>query len=226
MKIIESNRRCVLETVKNRKIYCHRGCNLCCHGLTLTVDPLDSYVLTKVFETVPYDELFPYYRKCAGTRLKAEEYLNSRQPADHEAAVLNLYDELGFTTTSCPFVDEQKGCLIHDFNPQICFSYFSGIPCKTVMKSGRSGLENDSGTFYFNDKNLVTYERLEDMLINENQDKILDQILSHSVMLEMLTIVSIALQKSNPEKYHADTKGWKLDLRVRIDGNMRFLHDE
>jgi len=71
MKVVESDRNFVLSSMREKKVCCHQGCNLCCHFLTITVDPLNSYILSKVFESIPYNELFPYYKKCIENRIKA-----------------------------------------------------------------------------------------------------------------------------------------------------------
>jgi hypothetical protein len=229
--------------MKGKKIHCHQGCNLCCHCLTLTVDTLSSYILFRLFKLIPYDELFPYYKKCADHRIIAREYINSLPEKDNQNAVLELYNKYSFTTFTCPFVDKQNGCLIHDFNPQICFSYFSSVPCKIVMNpklTGEqkiiyelskkraetveiSGLENDSKSYHFDDGILKTYEKFNDLNKIINRDQELEYYLSHSVRLEMMTIISIALGASNPNKYSADTKGLEVDLLASTDDEIEYI---
>jgi hypothetical protein len=83
MKIIESNRNYVQSRMKGETVFCHQGCNLCCHSLTLMVGTLDSYILSRVFETIPYNELFPYYKKCIENRINARNYIESLPDDDN-----------------------------------------------------------------------------------------------------------------------------------------------
>jgi Fe-S-cluster containining protein len=243
IKILESNRNYVFSSMKDKKINCQQGCNLCCHCLTLKVDTLSSYILFRVFKSIPYDELFPYYKKCADNRIIAMEYIDELPVKNNQNVILELYNKYGFTAFTCPFVDKKNGCLIHDFNPQICFSYFSSVPCKIVMNpelSGEqkiiyetsqnraeiveiSGLENDSKNYYFGEDILKNYEKFNDLNRLISQDKELEYYLSHSVMLEMMTIISMALETSNQNKYNADTKGLKVDLLASTDGKIEYI---
>ncbi|GHU71342.1 hypothetical protein FACS189450_07200 [Spirochaetia bacterium] len=43
------------------------------------------------------------------------------------------------------------------------------------------------------------------------------------MMLEILTIISIALEKTNPEKYKSDMEGIEVDLLAIIDGEIKYL---
>ena len=86
-----------------------------------------------------------------------------------------------------------------------------------------SGLENNSKTFRFNDKSLGTYDKLDEQYKIVKQDPNLENFLSHNVMYEMLTIVSFALEKSNPEKYENDMKGLKMDFLAYIDGEIKIF---
>ncbi|GHU71988.1 hypothetical protein FACS189450_08950 [Spirochaetia bacterium] len=133
MKVIENNRNYVLSNMKDKKVFCHKGCNLCCHSLSLTADTLSSYILSRVFETIPYNELFPYYKNCFDNRIKAREYIDSLPIDNNRNDTLEEYNKLGFTVYTCPFVDKQNGCLIYKFSPQMCFSYFSTVPCKISL---------------------------------------------------------------------------------------------
>jgi hypothetical protein len=199
--------------------------------------------LFRVFKSIPYDELFPYYKKCADNRIVAREYIDSLPVKDNQNAVLELYNKYGFTTFTCPFVDRQNGCLIHDFNPQICFSYFSSVLCKIVMnpeltgeqkityESSKnraetveiSGLENDSKSYYFDEGILRTYEKFNNLNKVLNQDQELEYYLSHSVRLEMMTIISLALEASNQNRYNADTKRLEVDLLAITDGKIEYI---
>ena len=237
INILESNRNYVFSSMKSKKIHCQQGCNLCCHCLTLTVDTLSSYILFRVFKSMPYDKLFPYYKKCADNRLIAREYIDSLPVKDNQNVILELYNKYGFTAFSCPFVDEKNGCLIQ------CFSYFSSVPCKIVMNPELSeeqkiayetsknraetveisGLENDSKNYYFGEDILRTYEKFNNLNKVISQDKELEYYLSHSVRLEMMTIISIALGASNQNKYNADTKGLKVDLLASTDGRIEYI---
>ena len=130
MQIMESKRNYVLSSMKDKNVYCHKGCNLCCHALTLTVDTLNTYILFRIFKTIPYNELFPYFKLCVDNRIKAQEYIDSL-PLDYNNNIpMEVYNKFGFTTSTCPFVDKQNGCLIHRFSPQMCFAYFSSVSCK------------------------------------------------------------------------------------------------
>jgi Fe-S-cluster containining protein len=240
MKINESNKNYVLSTMKDKTIFCHKGCNLCCHALTLTVDPLNTCILLRVLATVPYDELFPYFKSCLDNRQKAGDYLDSLPVDLNRNDNQEVYDKLGFTAASCPFVDNQNGCLIYEFRPRICFSYFSSVPCKISLISELSeeqkkryealknkaeivefsSLENDNKVFYFNDEILGTYDRLRTHIKIIEQDQNLEYVLSHNIMYEMLTILSFALELSNPEKYENDMKGLKVDFLAYVDGEV------
>lgn len=165
MEINESNRNTVLSVMEDKSVCCHKGCNLCCHALTLTVDPLNTCILLRVFSTIPYDELFPYFKACIDKRQKARDYIDSLPVDNDRNDCLEFYNKFGFTSSSCPFVDNQNGCLIYEFRPRICFSYFSSVPCKISFKPELSeaqkkrlevlkakaeivefsGLENDNG---------------------------------------------------------------------------------
>jgi Fe-S-cluster containining protein len=242
MKIMESNRNYVLSSMKDKNVYCHKGCNICCHALTLTVDTLNTYILSRVFETIPYNELFPYFKLCVDNRIKAQEYIDTL-PSDYNNNVpMEVYNKFGFTASTCPFVDKQNGCLIHEFSPQICFAYFSSVPCKIVFNPALnenqkilyeqikdraeivdiSGLENDSKNYYFDDNILGTYNKF-DLKKTIKQDPNLEYFLAHTYSFEMLTIVSIALEKSNPEKYKNDMKGIDIDLLAHMDGKIEYL---
>lgn len=243
MEIIESNRNYVSSNIYDKKVFCHKGCNLCCHSLSLTVDTLSSYILSRVFETIPYNELFPYYKNCIDNRIIAREYIDSL-PVDYSRNdILAEYNKFGFTVFTCPFVDKQNGCLIYKFNPQICFSYFSTVQCKIsynpvidenqkmryAQLSNRaetidfSGLENDSNEFYFNDAIFKTHDKIDALEKTINQDTNLKYFLSHSVLFDILTIISIALEKTNPEQYKNDMKGIEVDLLTVIDGEVQYL---
>jgi hypothetical protein len=243
MKVVESDRNFVLSSMREKKVCCHQGCNLCCHFLTIMVDPLNSYILSKVFESIPYNELFPYYKKCIENRIKARDYIDSLPDDDNCDYPLDAYNKFGFTTQTCPFVDEEKGCLIHEFSPHTCFAYFSSVPCKISLnpdfgKEDRTmynalknraesvitmGLDNDSKNYHFDDSVLGTFSKFSDLERTINQDTSLEDFLSHQVMFEMLTIVSIALEKINPIKYKSDTKSLNVDLLAYIDGEIKYL---
>jgi Fe-S-cluster containining protein len=240
----ESNRNHVLTSMKDKKVLCRQGCNLCCHFLTLTIDTLDSYILLRVFATIPYNELFPYYKKCIDNRIKAREYIDSLPEDFNCKDLLEEYNKLGSTVFTCPFVDKQNGCLIHKFKPQICFTYFSSVPCKIILNPviGENekmqyealkdraeivdfiGLENDNKNFNFNESISETYDRFFDNYKKSiKQDTDLANFLFHSVRYEMLTIVSFALKISNPEKYKSDMEGLEVDLLGYVDGKINFF---
>jgi len=242
MKIMENNRNNVLSSMKDKNVYCHKGCNLCCHALTLIVDPLNTYILLRIFETIPYNELFPYFKLCVDNRIKAQEYIDSL-PLDYNNNIpMEVYNTFGFTVSTCPFVDKQSGCLIHEFSPQMCFAYFSSVPCKIsfnpVLNENQkilyeqirdraeivdiSGLENDSKNYYFDDSILGAYDKF-DLKKIIKQDSDLENFLMHTCRYEMLTIVSFALEKSNPEKYENDMKGINIDLRAYVDGKIKYF---
>jgi Fe-S-cluster containining protein len=242
MKIMESNRNYVLSSMKDENVYCHKGCNLCCHALTLTVDTLNTYILLKVFETIPYNELFPYFKLCVDNRIKAQEYINSL-PVDYNNSIpMEVYNKFGFTVSTCPFVDKQNGCLIHEFSPQMCFAYFSSVLCKIAFNPvlgenqkilyeqikdraeivDVSSLENDSKNYCFDDSVLGTYNKF-DLKKTIKQDPDLEYFLTHTYSFEMLAIISIVLEKSNPEKYKNDMKGINIDLLAYMDGKIKYL---
>jgi Fe-S-cluster containining protein len=242
MQVMESNHNHVLSSMKNLNVHCHKGCNFCCHALTLTVGTLNTYILLRVFTTIPYDELFPYFKSCVDNRLKAQEYINSL-PSDYNNNIQKeVYDKFGFTTSTCPFVDKQNGCLIHEFRPQICFSYFSSVPCKIIFNPvlnenqkkfyeqrkdkaeivDISGLENDSHNYHFDDNILGTYKKF-DIQKAIKQDAELKKFIMHNINYEMLTILSIALEASNPVKYESDMKGLNIDFFAYIDGELKYL---
>jgi hypothetical protein len=243
MKIIESNRSYVLSCMKEEKVFCHQGCNLCCHSLTLMVDTLDSYILSRVFETIPYDELFPYYKKCLENRINARDYIEFLPDDDNCNYPLEAYNKFGFNVQTCPFVNEQNGCLIHEFSPQICFTYFSSVPCKISLNPDISegqrtmhnafkdraenvismGLDNDNKNYRFDDYIFENYNKFSNLEKNIKQDPTLEYFLSHKLRFEILTIVSIALEKSNAEKFKCDTKELNADLLAYIDGEIKYL---
>jgi Fe-S-cluster containining protein len=247
MKVIESNRNYVLSNMRDKTIFCHQGCNLCCHFLNLMIDPLNSYILLRIFQTIPYNELFPYYKKCVENRIKAQEYIDSLPDDVNNNYLIDTYNQLGFTTQSCPFVDSQNGCIIHEFNPQTCFTYFSSVPCKISlnpkMNEGQmvnhekfknmfknragsiitSGLDNDCKNYLFDDDVLGTYKKFDNIEKIMKQDSNLEYILSHTIMYEMLTILSLALEMQNQEKYKSDIKDLKVDLLAYIDGEIKCL---
>ncbi|WP_169313414.1 hypothetical protein [Treponema primitia] len=243
MKVIESNRNHVLSNMHDRKVFCHKGCNLCCHSLSLTVDTLSSYILSKVFEAIPYNELFPFYKKCIDKRIKARAYIDSLPVDTNRNDTLEEYATFGFTVFTCPFVDEQNGCLIYTFSPQICFSYFSSVQCKIsynpVIDENQkllyeqlgskaetidfSGLDNDSKEFHFDDTTFKTYDKFDNLSKTIKQDPNLEYFLSHSMKLEILTIISMALEKTHPGKYKSDMQGIEVDLLAIIDGEMKSL---
>jgi Fe-S-cluster containining protein len=241
MKIMENGRKNVLSSMKDKNVCCHKGCNLCCHALTLTVDTLNSYILFKVFKTISYSELFPYFKACVDNRIKAQEYIDSL-PSDCNNVISEVYNKFGFTVFTCPFVDKQNGCLIYEFRPQICFTYFSGVPCEITSNPvldenqemlyeqarDRSeivdicGLENDSKNYHFDDSILDINDKFNlEKAIKQDQD--LESFFAHSCLFEMLTIVSMALEISNPEKYKNDMKGINIDLLARMDGENKYL---
>lgn len=231
MKIVESKRDYVLSNMKGKNVYCHQGCNLCCHALTLTIDALSAFILIRIFNTIPYDELFPYFKSCADNRIKAQDYVDSLPLEYNNNIPLEVYEKFDFTAQSCPFVDKQNGCLIHTFSPPMCFSYFSSVPCKIssnpVLNENQkilyeqmkdkaqivdiSALENDSNNYYFNDNILGTNDKsaLDNAI---KQDPALEYFLTQIPSLEMLQIVSLALETSNPEKYKKDIEGINIDL--------------
>jgi Fe-S-cluster containining protein len=242
MKILESSRNYVLSSMKNNNIFCHKGCNLCCHALNITVDSLNTYIFLRIFETIPYNELFPYFKLCVDNRIKAQEYIDSL-PQDYNNNVpLEIYNKFGFTTSSCPFVDKQNGCLIHEFNPRTCFVYFSSIPCKissnTILNENQmiqylqirdraenidiSSLDNDSENYRFDDILLEIYDKF-NLKKAIKQDDTLNLFFNNSYSFELLTIMSIALEKSNPEKYKNDMKGINIDLLAYINGEINYL---
>jgi Fe-S-cluster containining protein len=242
MKIMENNRNYVLSDMKDKNVHCHKGCNLCCHALTLTVDTLNTYILARVFETIPYDELFPYFKLCVDNRIKAQEYIDTL-PSDYNNNIpLEVYNKFGFTVSTCPFVDKQDGCLIHEFRPQMCFTYFSSVPCKITFNPDLnenqkmlyekfrdkaeivdiSSLENDRKNYSFDDIILETYDNINYKEIMKH-DPDLEYFLVHSCSYEMLTIISFALEKSNPEKYENDMKGINFDFLTKIDGEIKYF---
>jgi Fe-S-cluster containining protein len=247
MKVIESNRKYVLSSMKDKTIFCHQGCNLCCHFLNLMIDPLNSYILLRVFQTIPYNELFPYYKKCAENRIKAQTYIDSLPDDVNNNYLIDTYNQLGFTTQSCPFVDGQNGCIIHEFSPQTCFVYFSSVPCKISsnpkMNKGQmanyekiknrfkdrtesiitSGLDNDYKNYLFDDNVLETYKKFNNIEKTMKQDSNFEWILSHSIMYEILTILSLALEIQNQEEYKSDIKDLKVDLLTFVDGEIKYL---
>jgi Fe-S-cluster containining protein len=242
MKIVESNRKYVLSSMKDKNVYCHKGCNLCCHALTLTVDTLNAYILLRVFETIPYNELFPYFKSCVDNRIKAREHINSLPLYYNNNIPIEVYNKYGFTVSTCPFVDKQNGCLIHEFSPKMCFAYFSSVPCKIsfnpVLDENQkklyeqikdraeivdiSNLENDSKNYCFDDDFLETYNKF-DLKKAIKQDFDLEYFITHTCSFEMLAIVSIALEKSNQEKYKNDMKGINIDLLAQMDGKIKYL---
>jgi len=241
MKIIENHRNYVLSTIKEKKVLCHQGCNHCCHSFTLTVDTLSSYILLKVFETIPFNELFPLYKSCVENRIKSQDYIDSLP--DNLNYYQESYNKLGFTVSSCPFVDKEKGCLIHNFNPQICYTYFSSIPCKFIINptledndrmqinklkniTGNvlfSGLDNDNNNFNFKDSIIETYAKLDDYSKIIKNDMELLNFINHSVRFEILTIVALSLEKSNPETFKDFMKGLEVDLIGYIDENIKYF---
>jgi hypothetical protein len=244
MSVNENNRKNILSLMNNKDICCHKGCNLCCHAFTLTVDTLNSYILYRVFRSIPYDELFPYYKKYVENRNRAQEYIDLKPIEENQNIILETYNALGFTPFSCPFVDGQNGCLIHAFNPQLCFAYFSTKQCKIVMNpelsneqkmsldmkmkerhsTGEySGLENDSKDYRFEDIISKTYTKFKDFDKTLRQDIELQQYISRNIMLEMLTIVSFALSASNYEKYEKDRKGLDISLLSYNDGEINYV---
>ena len=243
MKVIENNRNYVLSYMKDKDIFCHKGCNLCCHFLTLMINPLDTYILLKVFQNIPYNELFPYYQKCVKNRIKAQEYIDSLSDDENNNYPIEVYNKFGFTTQTCPFVDGQNGCIIHEFNPQTCFTYFSSVPCNVIINQDvidtqgniknslnnkvddviTMGLDNDSKKYYFDDNTLKTLSKINNIEKTIKMDENLEMIISHSVMYEMLTIVSFALELQNQEKFESDSKELKIDLLARIDGKIKIL---
>jgi Fe-S-cluster containining protein len=226
--------------MNNKNIYCHKGCNLCCHALTLTSDPLNTYILTRVFTSIPYNELFPYFKTCVDKRIKVQNYID-KLPLNNNNIITEVYNKFGFTPFTCPFVNEENGCLIYEFRPQQCFSYFSSVPCKIVFNPqlneqqreiyGQTkdraetvdicGLDNDHGNYNFNDIFLKNYNELDQKAIE--QDNNLLYILAHSISYEMLTILSIALEMVDAEKYSNDMKGIKMDFFAHIDGEIKYL---
>jgi len=242
MKLIESNRNIVLSNMQDKNIHCHKGCDLCCHALTLSVGTINTYILLKVFSTMPYAELFPYFKSCVNNRNIAQEYIDNLPLNYNNNIQLEVYNKFGFTTSTCPFVDKQNGCLIHEFRPEICFSYFSSFPCKVLYnpilsedqkkyyeqrKSKAeiidiSGLENDNKNYRF-DKNILDNYNNFDFKKAIKQDLELEQHLLHNCSYEMLTILSIALEKINPEKYNNDMKGINIDFLAHIDGEIKYL---
>lgn len=241
MKIMENNRNYVLSNMQDKNISCHKGCNLCCHALNLNVDTLNTYILSRVFETIPYDELFPYFKLCLDNRIKAQEYIDTLPSDYNDNILLEVYNKFGFTDATCPFIDKQNGCLIYKFRPQMCFTYFSSIPCKISIKKvlnenqkklyeqnidraeivDISGLENDRKEFHFGDNILVSYEKLGSNTIK--QDSRLEYFLTHKYSVEMLTILSMVLEISNPEKYENDIKSINYDFLANIDGEIKYL---
>jgi len=242
MKIVESNRNYVSSNMKEKIVHCHKGCNLCCHALTLTVDTLNTYILLKVLTKIPYDELFPYFKSCVDNRNIAQEYIDALPLNYNNHIQLEVYNKFGFTTSTCPFVDKQNGCLIYEFRPHICFTYFSSVPCKISFnptldenqkifyeqRKGKaeivniSGLENDSKDYHFDNNILGTYEKF-DIKKALKQDIELEQFFLHNCSYEMLTILSIALEMINPEKYNNDMKGINIDFMAFIDGKLKYL---
>jgi Fe-S-cluster containining protein len=247
MKVIESNRNYVLSSMKDKNIFCHQGCNLCCHSLSLMNDPLNSYILLRVFQSIPYHELFPYYKKCAENRMEAQKYIDLLPDDVNNNYFIDTYNQLGFTTQSCPFVDRQNGCIIYEFRPQTCFTYFSSIPCKmssnpkmseAQMKNSeafqntfkntaesiiKSGLDNDYRNYLFDDNVLKTYEKFNNIEKAMKQDINLQCFLSHSIRYEILTILSLALEMQNQEKYKNDTIDLNVYLLADIDGEKKYL---
>ncbi len=243
IKVIENNRKDVLSRIKGEMIHCHQGCNLCCHFLNIMITPLDSYVLLRIFETIPYDELFPYYKKCAEKRIQVQEYIDSLPDDENCNYSRDAYNKFGFTTQTCPFVDDKNGCVIYGFRPHTCFMYFSSVPCKILTNPNFGdeqypkynlfkdraenvilmGLDNDSKSFYFDDDILGTYNKFNNLEKTIKQDFDLECHLLHTVGYEMLAILSIALEKQNSERYANDTKGLNPILLACIDGEMKYL---
>jgi len=239
MKIVENNRNYILSSMKDKNVHCHKGCNLCCHALTLFVDPINTYILFRIFATMPYNELFPYFKLCVDNRMKAQEYIDSLRLDYKNNIPMEVYNKFGFTVSTCPFVDKQNGCLIYKFRPPMCFSYFSSVPCKIsfnpVLNDNQyeqrkdraeivdlSGLENDSKNYSFDDIIPGPFDKFElEKAIKHDSD--LENFLTHSCRCEMLTIVSMALERSNPEKYKNDMKGINIDLLAYIDGEIKYL---
>jgi len=241
MKIMESCRNFIKSDINDKKVYCHKGCNLCCHALTIAADPINTYILTRILSTIPYDELFPYFKTCAENRIISQNYIDSLPLEYNNNIIMEVYNKYGFTPFTCPFVDNQNGCLIYNFRPQPCFTYFSSELCKIIFNPilnenqkeindqiknraetiDTCGLENDHENYNFNDFILKSFAKIDQKTIN--QDKILDYILTHSCSYEMLTILSIALEFSDTEKYNNFKKGIKIDLQAQMDGKIVYL---
>jgi Fe-S-cluster containining protein len=240
MEIMESNRNKVLSSMKSNDVYCKKGCNLCCHMLTLTVDTLNTYILSRIFQNIPYNELFPIFKLCIDNRIIVQEYIDSIPLDSHINIPLEVYNKFGFTGSTCPFVGKQNECLIYGFRPQMCFTYFSSIPCKisfnpTLNENQKIpyklkgdgtqnidvyGLENDCLNYYFDDNTLKTYEKF-DLKKAIKQDQYLAEFFAHSYSFEMLAIVSLALETSNPVKYENDMKGINYDFLAYVDGEIK-----
>lgn len=233
MKIIENSRKNINTSMNGKNIHCHKGCNLCCHALTITSDPLNTYILTRVFTSIPYNELFSYFKTCVDKRIKAQDYIDTL-PLDNKNIITEVYNKFGFTPFTCPFVNDQNECLIYEFRPQQCFSYFSSVPCRIIFYSELNeqtkdraktldicGLDNDHENYNFNDILFRNFNELDQKTIE--QDNNLVQILVHSISYEMLTILSIALEMVDPEKYSNDMKGIKIDFLAHIDGEIKYL---
>jgi Fe-S-cluster containining protein len=226
--------------MNQENIYCHKGCNLCCHALTITSDPINTYILSRVFMTVPYNVLFPYFKSCLDNRIKALDYIDTL-PLDNKNIITETYEKFGFTPFTCPFLNNQEGCSIYEFRPQQCFSYFSSFQCKIIYNPELNefqkeiyeqknkkvdnidicGLNNDHEKYNFSDIILENYNKFDAKTIK--QDENLFQIIEHSISYEMLTILSIALEFTNPEEYNNDMKNINYDFIAQIDGKINYL---
>ena len=221
INLIENKRNYFDIYIKNKDIHCHKGCNLCCHVLDLKMDIINAFILLRIFETIPYKELYPYFKLCVDNRIKAQEYIDSLSTDCNKNTVEEVYNKLGFTDSTCPFVDKQNGCLIYKFRPNICFEYVSSYPCKFSFnqEEGISGLKNDKKMYRVEYNTLENNDISDELLIEiyrelyrklHKKDPIFQKNKMYNyfnTLYDIFDIVSTALEVSDPEKYKNDMEG-------------------
>ena len=167
----------------------------CCRGIDIMLTPYDILTLSKELE------------------LSTEEFLaiytepQLLEKADLPVVKLKLLDD---DRKSCPFVDDEKGCLVYSQRPTTCRYYPLGVGALSYS-SNREGEKNDEFFFTIKEKHCLGFEEKKEWTVREWRE---DQGIELREELDNKWMDLIVRKKSIPASLKLNKKSKELFFMV------------